>query len=154
MRKDQIIVEEDDVRLRQARQIENLVDVCRKTARRFINRYLDAAGALGRQAGVTRVVVNEDDFVVPLKPGMCDERRDRIICVRIGMPGRHHRKDVHLNRFLDGNWQSMDPLKLATFGAVYVIFDDDRWLHASLESVYEDCDVILVRRPYDESIKN
>ena len=38
----------------------------------------------------------------------------------------------------------MDPLKQATFGAVYVIFDDDRWLHASLESVYHECDVILV----------
>ncbi len=39
---------------------------------------------------------------------------------------------------------TMDPLKQATFGAVYVIFDDDRWLHASLESVYGECDVILV----------
>src|SRR6266850_4604885 len=38
----------------------------------------------------------------------------------------------------------MDPLKQATFGAVYVIFDDDRWLHASLQSIYQDCDVILV----------
>jgi glycosyltransferase involved in cell wall biosynthesis len=38
----------------------------------------------------------------------------------------------------------MDALKQATFGAVYVIFDDDRWLHASLESVYDECDVILV----------
>ncbi len=38
----------------------------------------------------------------------------------------------------------MDPLKQATYGALYVIFDDERWLHFSLESVYGECDVILV----------
>jgi hypothetical protein len=38
----------------------------------------------------------------------------------------------------------MDPLKQASFGAVYVIFDDDRWLSVSLESVYQECDIILV----------
>ena len=38
----------------------------------------------------------------------------------------------------------MDALKQATFGAVYVVFDDDRWFRASLESVYDECDVILI----------
>jgi hypothetical protein len=38
----------------------------------------------------------------------------------------------------------MDPLKQSTFGAVYVVFDDDRWLSASLQSIYDECDVILI----------
>ncbi len=42
------------------------------------------------------------------------------------------------------NTETVDELKQATFGAVYVVFDDDRWLHASLESVYDECDVIVV----------
>jgi glycosyltransferase involved in cell wall biosynthesis len=37
----------------------------------------------------------------------------------------------------------MDPLKQSTFGAVYVVFDDDRWLSASLESVYDESDIIF-----------
>jgi hypothetical protein len=43
-----------------------------------------------------------------------------------------------------GKLVTMDPLKQATYGAVYVIFDDERWLHFSLESVYAECDVILI----------
>jgi hypothetical protein len=40
--------------------------------------------------------------------------------------------------------KNTDPLKQSTFGAVYVVYDDDRWLPFSLESVYDESDVILV----------
>ena len=39
--------------------------------------------------------------------------------------------------------QSIDPLKQARFGAVYVVYDDVRWLPFSYNSIYSECDRIL-----------
>jgi hypothetical protein len=37
----------------------------------------------------------------------------------------------------------MDPLKQSTFGAVYVVFDDNRWLSASLQSLIAALPLVL-----------
>jgi hypothetical protein len=55
------------------------------------------------------------------------------------MPRLYDTKYVHVTEE-----KNMDPLKQSTFGAVYVVYGDDRWLRLSLGSVYDECDVILI----------
>lgn len=40
--------------------------------------------------------------------------------------------------------QSLNPIKQASFGAVYVVYEDDTWLPFSLQSVYCQCEAIYV----------